>query len=229
MEIILRQPLAKPSISQEFGNNLSLYDPATELYYYFYKKYGLDGHPGVDYACPVGTPIYSSNDGICLYAGFDETNGNMCQVWNETLGFKTLYGHNSELKIKQGDIITAGQLIALSGNTGASTGPHLHFGFKETNNDGTTKYIDNGFNGCVNPIPFMLLNYKGELLNKKNMTFKKIKGGSSIYLINETTKTRIMVVDMPTLVALSGEFDEVDNLSAYRDNGTLIWTERVIN
>jgi hypothetical protein len=72
--------------------------------------------------------------------------------------------------------------------------------------------------------------YSGMLYTIKfnNMIFKKQLGQSSIYLINEVNKTKTMIIDMETLTALNGNFTEGD-LSSYKDAGTLVWTERIIN
>ncbi len=165
----LRQPLENPKISQLFGKDFSWYNTTKGKWELFYKDtYGLDGHPGVDYACPIGTPIYSAHDGVCMYASYDATNGNMIQIWNEEEGYKTLYGHNSEMKVKAGDIVKAGQLISLSGDTGAGTGPHLHLGFKLTGWGGNGANNGNGYNGASDPMIFIKYNYLGELLNTNN-------------------------------------------------------------
>lgn len=220
--IKLIQPVDNPVISQLFGADFSWYNPAkgrTEMFYA--GTYGLKGHPGIDYSCPIGTPIKSAHNGVCMYAAFDIDNGNLVQIWNEQEGFKTLYGHNSAFKVKQGDIVNQGQIIALSGNTGASTGPHCHFGLKETREGGNTKYPDNGYNGAIDPKPYFI--------NKDNMTIKKEAGKASIYLINEEQKSKTMIVDMQTLASLGGNFEEVPSLSGYKDNGTLVFVERIIN
>lgn len=75
-----------------------------------------------------------------------------------------------------------------------------------------------------------VFSYMAIYLNvNKNMVFKKEKTNPSVYAINEEKKTKMMIIDMPTLGALDGQFTEVDSLAAYTDNGTLIWTERKIN
>lgn len=227
--ITLREPLKNPVISQKFGKDFTWFNPNKQKWEWFYKDtYGLLGHPGIDYACIVGTPIYSAHDGVCLYTGFDNANGSMVQIWDEARGFKTLYGHLSEFRVNQGDTIKAGQLIALSGNTGGSTGPHLHWGYRETIAGGNTKYPNNGYHGCVDQLPFTTKDYLGNNL-KNDMTFKKEKNGNAVYLINEEFGTKIMVIDMPTLDAFHGQIEEVDSLNQYVPFGTMIWSERVIN
>ena len=216
----LTEPVKDVRISQEFGLDFKHWVNGKEEW--FYKDtYKLLGHPGRDYACLIGTPIYSMNDGVCLYAGYDDINGNLIQIWNEKENFKTLYGHCSAFKVKQGDIVKQGDLIALSGNTGASTGPHIHVGFKRTGEGGNTKYPNNGYNGAED--------FKHLIISEDNMKFKKIKGQPSVYLVDDVKGTMMMVVDMETLTALDGEIIEVDNLAGYIPKGTLIWVDRIIN
>lgn len=225
--IILRQPLKDIILTQGFGADFKYWFNGKDVW--FYKDiYKLNGHPGLDYKCNTGTPIYASNDGVILYAGYDDTNGNMVQVWNEEMGFKTLYGHNSELKVKQGDKVKAGQLIALSGSTGAGTGPHLHFGFKFTGAGGNGLNNNNGYNGSSDQTQYIKLDYKGNNLNE-DMKLKKIKGQPNIYLIDEVMGTKTMIVDVETLNALGGKFEEVSELAGYLDKGTLVFVERIIN
>jgi septal ring factor EnvC (AmiA/AmiB activator) len=84
-------------------------------------------HTGIDLAVPEGTEVHSTMSGRVIFAGADETYGNMVVIVNGISGYTTIYGHNSELKIKTGDSVKAGDLVALSGNTGKSEAPHLHY------------------------------------------------------------------------------------------------------
>lgn len=83
-------------------------------------------HEGVDWSCRVGTNIYASATGTVSSAGWENGYG-YCVVINHGGGFKTRYAHLSELHCSAGDKVEQGQKIAESGNTGRSTGPHLHF------------------------------------------------------------------------------------------------------
>ena len=84
-------------------------------------------HGGVDLAVPEGTPVYAADNGKVIVAGdLDNGYGNYI-ILDHQNGYKTLYAHNSELLVSVGDIVAKGDKIALSGNTGNSTGPHLHF------------------------------------------------------------------------------------------------------
>lgn len=224
----LRHPLKDVIINQLFGKDFLYWYNGKEVW--FYKDiYKLNGHPGIDYKANTGTPVYSAHDGVCMYAGYDDTNGNMVQIWNEEKGFKTMYGHNSEFKVKAGDQVKAGQLIALSGSTGAGTGPHVHFGMKLTGQGGNGLNNNNGYNGAIDPMPFITKDYLGNNLKEENMKFKKVKGEPHIFLVDDELGTKIMVVDFETLQALGGKFEEVDNLAGYIDRGTIIWVDRTIN
>ena len=86
------------------------------------------GHKGVDFAAPIGTPIYSSVSGTVLIArnGFNGGFGNYVVVQHSN-GVKTLYAHMSKLGTTSGAKVAQGEVIGYVGSTGKSTGPHLHF------------------------------------------------------------------------------------------------------
>jgi len=95
------------------------------------RGFGLPGssrepHPGIDIAVPRGTPIRVVGGGAVAEAGFDAEYGLFVLV-DHPNRFSTMYGHASRLLVAAGDQIDAGQVIALSGTTGRSTAPHLHF------------------------------------------------------------------------------------------------------
>lgn len=84
-------------------------------------------HEGVDLKASSGTPVHSAGPGIVLYAGNRISGyGNMVIIGHDG-DLSTIYAHNSRLYVKKGDRVRAGARIALSGNTGHSSGPHLHF------------------------------------------------------------------------------------------------------
>lgn len=83
-------------------------------------------HEGLDFGLPVGTPIYAAAAGRVNYASAMGAYGNYVCV-THTRDFQTCYAHNSKLLVKVGQTVKQGQRISLSGNTGRSTGPHLHF------------------------------------------------------------------------------------------------------
>jgi murein DD-endopeptidase MepM/ murein hydrolase activator NlpD len=83
-------------------------------------------HNGIDIAIPEGTSVTPAAPGIVVYSGFRSAYGNTVIVEHDN-GLITLYGHNSRLLSIHGERVDVGTPIALSGNTGRSTGPHLHF------------------------------------------------------------------------------------------------------
>ena len=84
-------------------------------------------HDGVDIAVPVGTPVRAPFGGTVVSADFDPRGGKTIVLEHEG-GFRSVYAHNSDLRVRPGDSVQKGQVIGLSGNTGRTTGPHLHFG-----------------------------------------------------------------------------------------------------
>lgn len=83
-------------------------------------------HNGTDFAVRVGTPIVSPADGVVEIAKYSRTAGYYIVIRHRG-SYSTVYMHNSKLLVKQGDNVKIGQVIARSGNTGISTGPHLHY------------------------------------------------------------------------------------------------------
>ena len=103
-------------LSQRFGQNPALY-----------ASFELAGHEGLDFACPVGTPVRACHDGRAE-PRWGPVYGD--QVWLYGEGMMTLYAHLSRACVQQGQSVSTKDVIGLSGDTGRSTGPHLHLGFK---------------------------------------------------------------------------------------------------
>lgn len=83
-------------------------------------------HSGTDLAAESGSPIHAAFDGVVIYAGFDQWNGNHLKIKHGD-EIMTVYCHCQELYVKKGCVVRAGEVIAAVGSTGSSTGPHLHF------------------------------------------------------------------------------------------------------
>jgi murein DD-endopeptidase MepM/ murein hydrolase activator NlpD len=86
-------------------------------------------HQGLDYAVPAGTPIDAVNRGTVLLARPLYFEGN-CVVLDHGQGLLTLYMHLSEIKVKEGETVSRGEEVGLSGGTGRATGPHLHIAIR---------------------------------------------------------------------------------------------------
>jgi murein DD-endopeptidase MepM/ murein hydrolase activator NlpD len=98
-------------------------------------------HAGIDLAAPSGTPIYATADGMVDRAEWSGGYGNLVEI-NHGKGLQTRFGHLSRILVHPGDRVKRGQVIALMGSTGRSTGSHLHY---EVRIDGH----------AVNPVPFL--------------------------------------------------------------------------
>jgi murein DD-endopeptidase MepM/ murein hydrolase activator NlpD len=86
----------------------------------------MEFHKGIDMGCHPGTKVYSSRSGRVIFAGYEDGYGRLVIVEHE-FGYRSYYGHLSKTLVKPGQLVKPGEMIALSGNTGRSTGPHLHF------------------------------------------------------------------------------------------------------
>lgn len=83
-------------------------------------------HKGVDIKAPIGTPVYAPADGVVTFAGYQRAAGYYIIVRHEH-NYSTVYMHLSKIEVKKGQQVYVGQQIAKSGNTGRTTGPHLHY------------------------------------------------------------------------------------------------------
>jgi len=88
---------------------------------------GREFHEGIDIATQRGTPVRAPADGVILEASRESGFGNMVKV-DHGRGLSTLYGHLSRIAVRQGAMVRRGQVIGYVGNTGRSTGSHLHYG-----------------------------------------------------------------------------------------------------
>jgi murein DD-endopeptidase MepM/ murein hydrolase activator NlpD len=83
-------------------------------------------HAGIDITADIGTPVAAPADGVVIKAGFEAGYGNMVEL-SHGYGLKTVFGHSSRLNVKPGQYVKRGDIIAYVGDTGSSTGPHLHY------------------------------------------------------------------------------------------------------
>jgi len=97
-------------------------------------------HPGIDIAAKLGDPIYAADNGIVIYAGWNNWGYGNLVVIDHGNGWQSWYAHNSEIYVSCGQNVYQGSVISAAGSTGRSTGPHLHF---ETRFQGT---LPNPFN-----------------------------------------------------------------------------------
>jgi len=92
-----------------------------------HPKYGHEEfHTGIDLSVPTGTEVRATADGIVVFSGYRGRNGNIVMI-KHGYGFTTIYAHNQKNLVHVGQRIKRGDVIALSGSTGTTTGPHLHY------------------------------------------------------------------------------------------------------
>jgi len=124
-----------------------------------YKQYGLAGHNGWDWATPNGTPIIAPADGECIKVAEERDAkgelsgyGRYCKVLCEQNGeyFVVIFGHLQSVEVNKGQKVKKFQLLALSNNTGNSTGPHVHFGIYLSDAQGN-KIESNNYGGYHDP------------------------------------------------------------------------------
>jgi len=140
----LGQPFSgRFGISQLWGENANFYRR------FKYDNVPLRGHNGIDFLTPTGTPILAVDAGMILRAGFDPGGfGNfvlMSHIWGQSV-----YAHLHVLEIVAGKAVGRGTQLGLAGNTGNSTGPHLHFAIRVNPH----QRVD-GWGGFSDPLPYM--------------------------------------------------------------------------
>jgi murein DD-endopeptidase MepM/ murein hydrolase activator NlpD len=146
----------KPKETLGFGQQL--FDPQEKS---LYAQFGLAGHDGLDFAMPIGTPVLAADDGTVVMAGgvIYGTTVVIQHSWG-----RSYYGHLSKVNVTIGQIVTKGQEIGLSGNTGITTGPHLHFSIKLNAND-----PNNGYYGKTDPSLYLGLSNSSAVLGASNI------------------------------------------------------------
>lgn len=152
-------PLKYISINQKFGEKAQVY---TDL--------GLLGHDGIDLYAPDSTPVYAAHDGRVMFAGYDSSGGLGIRIRTEDtheyqgkeVYWATIFWHlkTGSLKVTGSQLVKQGDLIALSDNTGLSTGSHLHFALEpmlRSPNKVDFAPVDtgNGYRGYIDPMPYL--------------------------------------------------------------------------
>ncbi|MBV5326355.1 MAG: M23 family metallopeptidase [Chlorobium sp.] len=103
-------------------------------------------HAGVDFSAAIGTRVQATGSGVITFSGYDKGYGEKVVI-NHGYGFETVYAHLSKSLVRQGQRVNRGEIIALTGNSGVSTGPHLHYEVRKHNvKVNPTAYFFNGGN-----------------------------------------------------------------------------------
>lgn len=142
----MRYPLTKVFVTQKFGER-----PLA------YKKYGMNGHNGVDFRTrfwdsPLGKRfVLAAAAGEVIEIGTGRISGYGIFIrLRHSDGSQTVYGHLDRAFVFLGQLLDEGNIMGITDNTGDSTGAHLHFGYRPPNWN-----INNGFKGYVDPLPLL--------------------------------------------------------------------------
>ncbi len=137
-------------------------------------------HPGSDMRAKYGTPVYATADGVVEFAGSHRKSGyGKLVIIDNNYGFKTYFGHLSKIKVKAGVFVKKGDVIALTGNSGLSNGPHLHY---------EVRFISRPLN------PYWFIKWS---VNNFNEIFQKEKKVPWQSLIAMISKVKIVKTQIP--------------------------------
>ncbi len=114
-------PAIQPVANKDLKRTASGYGMRIDPIYHIPKF-----HSGMDFTADTGTEIYATGNGTVIYASWKQGYGN-CVIIDHGYDYKTLYGHIDKYKVRVGQKVLRGEVIATVGNTGKSTGPHLHY------------------------------------------------------------------------------------------------------
>lgn len=169
-------------LTQKFGEN-----PAD------YAQFGLKGHNGLDYGLPTGTQVIAPHGGIVIEAQNDPTGyGNYIKIENIKEG--SVLAHLQTFQVKVGDQVSEGQPIALSNNTGNSTGPHLHWGYFTKPRDRS-----NGYAGFIDQTPLLVQPSASGDLQKQLDEMRKQRDDNWNLYQKEIAKSKSLVEEIGRL------------------------------
>lgn len=138
-------------ITQEFGVNPK-----------YYVKYGLRGHNGCDLSAYIGTQLFAPFDGYVQYADEGKIGyGKYATIISDVIGInrqrrRVDLGHLSRfMNLSNGSFIHQGDPVGISGNSGDSTGPHVHITYKVLDADGKVLDYNNGYHGAIDISPYI--------------------------------------------------------------------------
>jgi len=132
-------------------------------------------HKGIDYKAEIGTPVYATADGVVEFSGNKGDGYGRQVILLHNFGFRTAYAHLNKMVVSSGEFVHKGQKIAESGNTGQSTGPHLHYEVRHLYKP-------------INPAPFVAWNIAN--FDTIFTTVKSVKWASlkNLYPLNQTVQ-----------------------------------------
>jgi hypothetical protein len=154
--------------------------------------FGVVAHDGIDFAAPVTTNILATDNGTVISVG-PGLYGITIQL-EHTWG-TSYYGHLLQTSVTLGEKVIAGQLIGYSGESGKTTGPHLHFGIRPNHSD-----PHNGYHGMIDPLPYLkTLSNSGQAVLGTHTTTKKLHSTHHFNLLNKTQRADKSSFDIPFL------------------------------
>lgn len=156
-ELLAAMPAIQPIENKDLKNISSGYG---RRYHPILKMSKM--HSGLDFASNIGANIYATGDGVVKRTAHGQGFGKLVVI-DHDFGFETYYAHMSEIKVKKGEKVKRGQVIGLVGNTGLSTGPHVHY---EVHKDGETVNPINYFHGDLSAEEYNELLEKSSLENQ---------------------------------------------------------------
>lgn len=188
-------------ITQRYGEN-----PAS------YPMFVVPGHEGIDWAMPNGTELVAPFNGVVLRdTMLDKDYGNFLVVWDPVQRCAVWYCHLKSTPVSTGDKVIKGQVVALSNNTGRSTGPHLHANFVETDAVGNRLNMNNGKQGFLNILDPNLVEWK---LGDSAVITQPIPQQAQI-----TPQTRLPLFDNKEQQQVKAEYEAKDTRIKDLENG----------
>lgn len=121
------KPAIRPILKKD---NHYISSPFGRRFHPIHKRFAM--HTGVDYAVTLGTPVYATGSGVVKGASYASGYGKVIKI-KHGYGYESFYAHLSKYIVHKGDTVKRGQLVGYSGNSGTSTGPHLHYEVRKNN------------------------------------------------------------------------------------------------
>lgn len=206
-------------VTQTYGNNPG-----------YYSQFNLAGHEGIDFGTPNGTPILAPFNGTILRDTFnDKDYGNFTVVWDKNQLCAVWFCHLQDVTTKVGDIVTKGQVIGHTDNTGNTTGPHLHFNFVETDTSGNRLNKDNGYQGFLNALDPNLVEWQlaGQQVNHPATNTSALGSLPANYddiIRKSSLYDQFDAVGYPTVDSVRAI---IDNITQARDNNQQVYEKEV--
>lgn len=149
-------------------------------------------HHGVDLDLEIGDSVFASFDGIVRIAKFNRRGYGYYVMLRHKNGLETLYGHLSKFNVKVGDTLKAGELLGFGGNTGRSTGPHLHYEIRYKGNGlDPSVMIDFEHATCVDENFIVSRGTYSKLIDKSKSKYVTIRNGDSLWTLSRRHHTSI--------------------------------------